>query len=81
MVEKETTQHLDVRCPNINPLRNELLNTVNPILVANIVYHLSDTELSHILLYGHEHFSRYQNQIILSATIDFVKKIARFPRT
>ena len=52
MGDKETTQHFFLRCPNFTPLRNEL-NIVNHILVANM-YHLSDIEQSHVLLYGHE---------------------------
>ena len=77
----ETTQHFMLKCPNYNEHRLNLFQTINPILLANNMYNLSDSELVRFLLYGHEKLPHFANQTVLKATINFIEKSSRFSQT
>ena len=77
----ETTQHFLLKCPNFNVQRHELFEVVNPIMMANNMFHVSDNKTVHLLLYGHENFKFCENKIVLKATINFIRKSSRFSQT
>ena len=77
----ETTNHYLLKCSNFNLNRNELFQTVNPILVTNNMYPLSENELVHILLYGHEKLQYRENKTILQAVMNFIGNTSRFSET
>ena len=74
MLNKETTGHFRLKCPNFNEQRNELFRTVNPIMLANNMHHLNDNEMVCLFLYGGEKLKSYENQPILKAIINFIGK-------
>ena len=77
----ETTNHFLLKCSNFNLNRKELFQTVNPILVTNNMYPLSDNELVRILLYGHEKLQYRENKTILQAVMNFIGNTSRFSET
>ena len=48
------------------------------MLVNNLPFIIDDKNLVHLLLYGNEKFKLHENQSILKATINFIKKTSRF---
>ena len=50
----ETTQHFLLKYPGYNEHRHLLLQTLNPILLANDINHRNDCELVRLLLSAHE---------------------------
>ena len=68
----ETSEHFLFHCPFYTEQRRVLLQTLNPILLANDLRFLDDKSLLHLLLYGHEKFDYQTNQTILKATISFL---------
>ena len=74
----ETTLHVLWKCTIHNEFRPILFQTLHPILLLNDMTNLSDSEIVHILLYGHEKFIFYENRAILKATINFIQRSSRF---
>ena len=74
----ETTSHFLLHCPNFTTHRRTLFGSVNPILRAYNVRFLVDELFEHLLLYGDERFNDEENQIILKATIKFIRNTSRF---
>ena len=54
MLNKETIAHFILKCPNLIEQRNELFRIVNPIVLANNMYYLNDSEMVCFFLYGDE---------------------------
>ena len=75
---EETTQHFLLKCHIYNEHRLDLFQTLNPILLANGLYHLNDSAMVHLLLYGDEKLKVDTNKAILKATITFIEKTLRF---
>ena len=74
----ETTCHFLLNCPNfVNP-RKVLFATINPILLKHKPRFLEDNSLLQLLLYGEEKLKVEENQIILKATINFIRNSSRF---
>ena len=57
----ETNEHLLFHWPLYTEQRRVLLQTLNPILLANDLRFLDDQSLLHLLLYGHEKFHYQTN--------------------
>ena len=74
----ETSQHYLLHCSMFIDHRNELFQTVNPIIMGYGLPFLDDKALLHLLLYGNESFTLLENQSILKATMNFIKKTSRF---
>ena len=72
-MDAETTRHFLLKCPIYDEYRDDLHQTLNPILMANNMHNLNDNNLERLLLYGHEKFKLHENQSILKATIHFIK--------
>ena len=70
----ETTKHFLLKCSNFDTHRQELFHVVDPILIANITYPINDSELVHILLYGHQYFKFHENKTV----VHFITKTSRF---
>ena len=77
-LDAETSHHFLLRCPFFAVPRRDLLQIVNPILMVNEVPVADDINLVQTLLYGHDKIKFEDNQKILKATIDFVRKTSRF---
>ena len=74
----ETTTHFLLHCHNFYEQRRSLLETLNPILENNNSSFLADKDMVHLLLYGNSTFKLEENQNILKATINFIRKTSRF---
>ena len=74
----QTTTHYFLHCPDFINHRHELFLILNPIMFANNMRFLDDKNLVHLLLYGHEKLKFHENESILKATINFIKKSLRF---
>ena len=70
MLNEETTGHFILKYPNFNEQRNELFRNVDPIMLANNMCHLNDSEMVSLFLYGDEKLNSYENQTILKTTIN-----------
>ncbi len=77
----ETTPHFLLECPMFTLYRNNLFETLNPILLPKNLHNLNNSEMVKLLLYGHEKLLFLENQIVLKATINFIEKISSFPLT
>ena len=80
-LDAETSQHFLLHCPIFIEQRRNLFQTINPILLANNMRFLEDKNLMQLLLYGHEKFKLSSNQIVLKATINFIRNTCRFAST
>ena len=67
--------------PLFTNYRHQLLQVINPILLAHGMGFQDDDNLLKLLLYGHEHFTFQENQSILKATLSFIKMTRRFSHT
>ena len=79
-MNSETTQHFLLKCHIFNVCRLNLFENVNPILIANNLQNLNDSEMVSLLLYGHVKLPFLSNQTILKATISYIEKTYRFPQ-
>ena len=77
----ETTQHFLLKCHIYEENRFDLFQTINPILLANDMYHPNDSEIINLLLYGDERLQYHTNQTVLKETINFIEKSLRFSQT
>ena len=64
--------------PRFTNYRHQILQVINPILLAHGMGFQDDDKLLSILLYGHKKFTFQENQSTLIATIAFIKKSNRF---
>ena len=76
--DAETSDHFLLHCPNFIEHRRKLFETLNPILLVNNLRDLDDKNLVLLLLYGNKKFKFHENQSILKATINFIRKTSRF---
>ena len=76
--DAETTTHFLLHCPNFTEHRRALFDSISPILEKNNSCILVDNDMVHLLLYGNGTFNLEENQTILKATINFIRKTSRF---
>ena len=76
----ETTHHFLLDCPNFTAHRQELLETIDPILFLNNLDNISDSNKMDLFLYGHEKLNSVENRVKLKATIKFICQSGRFSR-
>ena len=74
--EVESTTHFLLHCPIYNNDRSSLLSTIRNIDCK--LLEITDSSLTHTLLYGNPSFDIITNSLILNATIDFVLSTKRF---
>ena len=74
----ETTTHFLLHCQYFIEHRRTLFESINPILEKNNLFRLVDKDIVHLLLYGNATFKLEENQTILKATINFIRKTSRF---
>ena len=77
----ETSAHYFFHCPKFIVHRRELFQILNPIMSDHDMRFQDDGGLLRLLLYGNDKFAHHENQIILKATINFVRKTSRFSPT
>ena len=77
MLTAQTTGHFILKCPNFNEQRNELCRTVNPIVLANNMHHLTESEMVHLFHYGDEKLKFYENKTMLKVIINFIGQTSR----
>ena len=70
-----------LKCHIYDEHRFDLFQTINPILLANDMYHPNDSEIIHLLLYGDERLQYHTNQTVLKATIHFIEKSLLFSQS
>ena len=76
----ETTTHFLLHCQYFIEHRRTLFESINPILEKNNLFRLVDKDIVHLLLYGNATFKLEENQTILKATINFIRKTSRFSK-
>ena len=74
--EVESTTHFLLHCPIYNNDRSSLLSTIRNIDCK--LLEITDSSLTHTLLYGNPSFDIITNSLILNATIDFILSTKRF---
>ena len=76
----ETSEHFLLTCPLFTSPRNEMLATVNPVLLCKIrnVPQLENQAMAKILLYGSENLNPNDNKLILEAVIKYIQHTERF---
>ena len=74
--EVESTAHFLLHCPIYNNDRSSLLSTIRNIDCK--LLEITDSSLTHTLLYGNPSFDIITNSLILNATIDFILSTKRF---
>ena len=74
----ETSQHFLLHCSNFIEQRKDLFEILNAITLAHNLPFIDDKNLVQLLLYGHKKFNLHENQSILKATINFIRKTSRF---
>ena len=77
--EVESTTHFLLHCPIYNNDRSSLLSTIRNIDCK--LLEITDSSLTHTLLYGNPSFDIITNSLILNATIDFILSTKRFEET
>ena len=75
----ESTKHYLLECPLHDQPRQILLNSLNPLLFLNDLDNITNDQLVHLLLYGHDSLDFYENKLVLKHTIRFLRSSARFP--
>ena len=70
----EDVKHFLLECSHYADFRTTLLDNVNQILNR---YEINFDDFSHLLLYGHNDIVPEDNKVILTATIDYLKKTNR----
>ena len=78
MLNKETTGHFILKCPNFNEQGNELFRNVNPTMLANNMHHLNDSEMVCLFLYVDVKLKSYKKRTIFKESINFIGKTSRF---
>ena len=77
----ETTSHFLLHCQYFVNHRRVLFSILNPILFKYNMVFLEDDSLVNLLLYGDKKFQLVDNQVILKATIDYIRNSSRFSLT
>ena len=73
----ETIEHFFLECNSFIETRNRLFEVINPILVINnFLFNKSDLCL--FLLYGNGKLSGEVNKVVLTETLNFIKRSHRF---
>ena len=77
LLDEESNSHFLLRCPFYAPIRNNLLGDVSLIIGSDISL-LPSEHLTCILLYGSNAHSDITNKLLLTETIEFIRKSERF---
>ena len=77
LIEEENNCHFLLRCPRYVPIRNQLFGNISTIIGSDISI-LPDQHLTNILLYGSNVYSKVTNKLILTETLEFIRKSGRF---
>ena len=77
LTEVESTEYFFLRCPNYALQRQTLLSNIAIALSTDISV-FPDSHLTNILLYGSPSFNKITNNIILNASLHFIKSTGRF---
>ena len=75
----ESTKHFLLDCPLHRAHRATLMNSINPLLIMNGLEDISNDNLVQLLLYGHDSFTLFENQLVMKSTIQFIKDTDHFP--
>ena len=76
-LEDETSVHYFLCCPRYNNLRTVYLSRISEIVKSDITI-LPKDHLAHLLTYGSNVYNDITNELILTETIQFIKKSKRF---
>ena len=76
-LDEENNSHFLLRCPLYAPIRYKLLGNISLIIGSDITL-LPSEHLTNILLYGSNVYSNITNKLILTETIEFIRKSERF---
>ena len=76
--QAETTSHFLLKCIKYENQRLILFQQLNQTRLANEMPAFKESEMTQVLLYGHEIFNYHENQTILNGTINFIRSTARF---
>ena len=74
----ETTTHYFLECSMYNEMREELMNSINPLLFLNDLDNIENDGLVKFLLYGHDRLNTHENNFLLKRTLTFIKNSKRF---
>ena len=74
----ETAEHFLIYCNLYNEVRVNLFQVINPILETKHLELPKHGSLVHFLLYGHANLSVELNTAVLTATITYIHRSARF---
>ena len=74
----EDTEHFLLLCHSYDAQRQDLLDTINPILEPQDLSNLSNKAVLKILLYGDERLPLKSNTMVLEATIKYIYATERF---
>ena len=74
----EDTEHFLLLCHSYEVQRQDLLDTINPILEPQGLSNLSNKALLKILLYGDERLPLESNTMVLEAAIKYIYATERF---
>ena len=77
LLDEESNSHFLLHCPFYAPIRNNLLGNVSLIIGSDISL-LPSGHLTSILLYGSIVYSNITNKVVLTETIEFIRKSERF---
>ena len=78
-ISTESTKHFLLECPLHTDARIILMNTMTPLLNSHGLENINNTNLTHLLLYGHKLFNLFENQLTLRSVITFIKSSNHFP--
>ena len=74
----ETLEHYLLKCSHYTNARQDLLQSLNPLLIAKNLLLLHELSKVKLLLYGDTTFSLVENKTILKATIKYINDTERF---
>ena len=77
LLDEESNSPFLLRCPLYAPIRNNLLGNVSLVIGSDISL-LPSEHLTCILLYGSNAYSNITNKLLLTETIEFIRKSERF---
>ena len=74
----ETLEHYLLKCTNYTNARHDLMQSINPLLIAKRLLLMHELSKVKLLIYGHDTFSLVENKAILNATIKYINDTERF---
>ena len=77
LLDEENNTHFFLRCPFYISIRNKLLGNISLFIDSDITI-LPSEHLTNILIYGSNVYSNVTNKLIITETIEFIRKSGRF---